>query len=720
MTKQQTRERIKKLRKEINHHRYLYHVLDRQEISDAALDSLKKELFDLEVEFPDLVTPDSPTQRMGGAPLKEFKKVRHEFPMLSFNDAFSEGDMKAWLERLENYLGRKIDQEFYCELKIDGLAIELVYENGLLVQGATRGDGQIGEDITVNLKTIEAIPLKIDLEKSKILNLKSKITSRLVVRGEVYLTKKEFARINREQEKRGLKTYANPRNIAAGSVRQLDPKITSLRKLDSFEYSLLTDIGQMKHSEEHEFLHKLGFKINKHNKICKGLGEVIEFRHYWEEHREKLDYEIDGIVVLVNDNRTSKDAGVIGKAPRAGIAYKFAAREATTVVEDIIVNVGRTGALTPVAKLRPVAVSGITISNATLHNADEIERLGLKIGDTVIVTRAGDVIPKITKVLPDLRTGKEREFHMPSECPACGRPVIRIGVGLKNTKGISLRIRQTLDIKGQSVAHYCSNLVCGAKNREGVYHFVSRKAFNIEGMGPKIIDKFLDVGFISDAADLFSLKEGDIAALERFGEKSAKNIVEELNAKKKIALPRFIYSLGILHVGEETAQLLADKAIEKIKNPYTAEPSGFRQKSKIKIKEILKFFQNQSLEELQTIEDIGPKVAQSIYEWFHDKRSIRFLEKLDKAGIQMLYPKPHTLNPKLSGMSFVLTGSLESMSRDEAKEKIRALGGDISESVSKKTTYVVVGAEPGSKAEKAKKLGVKILGEEKFLKLLHK
>ncbi len=515
---------------------------------------------------------------------------------------------------------------------------------------------------------------------------------RLVIRGEVFLTKKEFERINKEQERKGLKTYANPRNIAAGSVRQLDPKITASRKLNSFQYSIPTDLGQKKHHEEHEILEKLGFKINRHNKICKGLDEVIKFRNYWEEHREKLDYEVDGIVVLINDNRTFKDAGVIGKAPRAGIAYKFAAREATTVVEGIIVNVGRTGALTPVAKLRPVAVGGITITNATLHNADEIKRLGLKIGDTVIVTRAGDVIPKITKVLPDLRTGKEKEFQMPVKCPSDGSAVIKDGVAYK-----------------------CSNPKCGARNREEIYHFVSRKAFNIEGVGPKIIDKFLDVGFISDAADLFSLKEGDIAALPRFGEKSAQNIIAELNSKKKITLPRFIYALGILHVGEETARALANNVSEHKK--LVAERS---RSTTLKPEYISNIFQAITLDDLQSIPDIGPKVAQSIYDWFREKRSIRFVEKLDRAGIQIESQISNLKSQKLKGVSFVLTGSLESMSRDEAKEKIRAFGGDVSESVSKKTTYVVVGADPGSKAEKARKLGVKTLSEREFQKLLTK
>ena len=693
MDKSEARGRIEKLKKEVERYRYLYHVLDRPEISDAALDSLKKELFDLESEYPELVTPDSPTQRVGGKPLKEFKKVRHEERMLSFNDAFSEDDMRAWLERLRKVIpelveGRPLDKtEFYCELKIDGLAVELIYENGALVGGSTRGDGQTGEDVTANLKTIEAIPLK--LQESRIKNQES---SKLIVRGEVFLTKKEFARINNEQEKKGEKLYANPRNVAAGSIRQLDPKITASRKLDSFQYDVVTNVGQKEHSEEHEILHGLGFKTNKNNKICRGLKEVFAFRDYWEKHREKLAYEVDGIVVIYNDNAAFDEAGVVGKAPRAAIAYKFSAREATTIVEDIKVQVGRTGVLTPVAHLKPVQVGGITISHASLHNLDEIGRLGVKIGDTVIVSRAGDVIPQVTKVLTNLRTGKEQEFHMPKECPVDGSKVVR---------------------DPEMVAYRCSNKNCGARHKESLYHFVSRGAFNIEGLGPKIIDRFLDEGLVTDAADIFTLKKGDIAVLERFGEKSAENIVKEVREKSTISLPRFIYALGILHVGEETAHALTEKLVgNTILSP----------------KDVLKTFQKMTMEELQNIPDVGPKVAESIHSWFREKRNVALLEKLDKAGIhiekQEARSKRQSREPAaegkqvLAGQTFVLTGTLESMSRDEAKEKIRAHGGDVSESVSKKTSYVVVGAEPGSKADKAKKLEVKIVNEKEFLALL--
>jgi DNA ligase (NAD+) len=648
-------------------------------ISDEALDALKKELFDLEQQFPELMTPDSPTQRVAGEPLKEFTKVRHEKPMISLNDAFSEDDLRNWLKRLENYLGRTLrlaqGEGFYCEHKIDGLAIELVYENGIFIQGSTRGDGLVGEDITQNLKTVEAIPLKLKAKSSK---LKA---PRLVVRGEVFLTRKEFDRINKELAKAGAKTFANPRNLAAGTVRQLDPKITARRKLDSYQYAIVTNVGQTTHEKEHQLLHEWGFKTNPHNRKVNSLDEVLDFHKEVGKSREKLAYEIDGVVVIINDNKTFETGGVIGKAPRGAVAFKFSPKEATTVVENIQVQVGRTGVLTPVAVLKPVPVGGVTISHATLHNYDEIQRLGLKIGDTVIVSRAGDVIPQVNKVLKELRTGKEREFHMPKVCPVDGSRVVKDGVAYK-----------------------CSNKNCGARQREFLYHFAA--AFDFMGLGPKIIDRFLDEGLISDAADIFTLQKGDIAVLERFGEKSAENIVEEIAAKKKISLPRFIQALGILHVGEETARLLAQKLVSSIKYQVSRP------------KQILEQLGNLTIEKLQEVSDIGPAVAQSIYDYFQDKRHQELIKKLDKVGVEIKSIKYQVSSLKLKDKTFVLTGSLESISRDDAKEKIRALGGEVSESVSKKTSYVVTGAEPGSKIEKAKKLGVKVLDEKDFLNLL--
>ncbi len=661
--KYQYQQRINKLREVINHHRYLYHVLDKQEISDSALDSLKKELFDLEQKYPDLITPDSPTQRVGGEPLKEFKKVKHLQRMLSFNDAFSKEDMEDWQERFVKLVAEneknKID--FYCELKIDGLAIELIYKDGLLQTGATRGDGNIGEDITQNLKTVEAIPLKIDDKRE------------IIVRGEVFVTKKEFEKMNKLQKEKGLAVYANPRNIAAGSVRQLDPKITAGRKLDSFAYELLTDLGQKTHEDKHKILKDLGFKTNKHNKYCKNLEEILKFREHWIKEREKLDYEIDGVVVLVNDNEIFEKLGVVGKAPRGAIAFKFPQVQATTKVLGITVQVGRTGAMTPVAILEPVQVTGITITRATLHNEDEIKRLGLKIGDTVIVGRAGDVIPDIIKVLPELRTGHEKKFKMPKKCPACGTKLIKLET---------------------EVLLRCPNKNCFAQKRRNFYHFVSRIAFNIDGLGPKIIDRLLDEGLVQNPSDLFELKEGDVKNLERFAEKSAENLIKSIQDKKEITLAKFIYALGIRNVGEKTAIDLA-KYFGSIKKIRKAK-----------------------LEDFEKILDIGPVVSKSIYEWFKEKDNLKFLEKLEKK-VKITNPKPKAGSDKLKGKTFVLTGSLEKMSRDEARAKIRELGGDVSESVSSKTDYVVQGSESGNKAEKAKKLGVKILDEQEFLKLIH-
>lgn len=695
MNKADAKKRIEKLREVINHHRYLYHVLDKQEMSDEALDSLKKELFDLEQEFPDLITPDSPTQRIGGQPLKEFKKFKHPEPMLSFNDAFGPEDMSAWEQRLFNALDlsenarKNASQEklggYYCELKIDGLAIELVYKNGILETGSTRGDGVTGEDVTQNLKTVEAVPLRLldweEIEKnlsksgldkfSKAVEKAAK--SELIVRGEVFLTKKEFENINRQQKKAGLKEYANPRNLAAGSIRQLDPKITAARKLDSFAYDIITDLGQETHEEEHLLLKAMGFKINPHNKRFSDMAGVEGFRNKWEKDREGLDYEIDGIVVLVNDNGAFSRLGVVGKSPRGGIAYKFSPKEAQTVLEDIIVQVGRTGVLTPVAVLRPVNIGGTTVSRATLHNIDEIERLGLKIGDTVIVGRAGDVIPDVKKVITELRTGKEKNFKMPTKCPVCGEPVKRV--------------------EGQ-VAFKCVNKNCPALKREAIYHFVSRKAFNIDGIGPKIIDQLMDSALIKDAADLFSLEKGDLLNLERFAEKSAANTIESIRDKKEVPLDKFIYALGIEHVGEETAFALARK---------------------FKKLDILK---KASLEELSATPDIGPVVAQSIYGWFQNKYNQNLLDKFKKAGVKVLEERIRPGHDKLAGKTFVLTGALEALGREEAQDKIRSLGGDVSSSVSKNTDYVVIGAEPGSKYEKAKKLGVKTITEKEFLKMI--
>ncbi len=691
MFKQQAKQRIEKLKKVINHHRFLYHVLDKQEISIEALDSLKKELFDLEQKFPEFITFDSPTQRVGGKPLKKFEKIKHSFPMLSFNDAFSEKDLKDWLERISKLLSsEEIKQiDFFCELKIDGLAIELIYQNNILKIGSTRGDGLIGEDVIQNLKTIESIPLKLR---------RLGLCKALVVRGEVFISKKEFQKLNKEQFKKGLILFANPRNIAAGSIRQLDQKITASRGLDFFAYDLLTQafVKQKRsvekdvkrslstffekintHQEKHQVLKILGFKISPYSKYCRDLNEVFAFYQYCQRLREKIPYEIDGIVVIVNSNKIFEKLGVVGKTARGSIAFKFPLKQATTIIKDIKAQVGRTGAITPVALLKPVEIGGTIITRATLHNEDELKKLGVKIGDTVIVGRAGDVIPDVIRVLPELRIGKEEEFIFPKTCPSC-----------------LTKLKRSLE----EVILRCENSNCFARQKKYFYYFVSRSAFDIDGLGPKIIDKLIDTGLISDPADLFRLKEGDLISLENFAEKSAQNLIEAIQARKKIAFFRFIYALGIRNVGEETARDLAEH-FETLQNLKKADSEG-----------------------LEKITDIGLKTAESISNWFQQKNNVEFLEKLKKAGVEINEKPIRWLiekDKKLEGKTFVLTGSLEIITREEAKEKIRLLGGKVSESVSKKTDYLVEGREPGfNKIKKTKKLGVKIIKEQEFLKII--
>lgn len=687
MTIKQAQQRIEKLRKVINHHRYLYHVLDRQEISPDALDSLKKELFALEQKYPQLVTPDSPTQRVDGKPLEKFEKARHPQPMLSLNDAFSYQDLIDWFRRNRKLLTREEAEslDYFCELKLDGLAIELIYQDGVLARGLTRGDGLIGEDVTQNLKTIEAIPLKLRVREEIKRDLAKRNLGRalerlekgwphlVIVRGEVFIAKPDFAAVNRQQEKAGLPIYANPRNLAAGSIRQLDPQMAALRRLDIYLYDLVTDLGQKTHAEVHALLPILGFPTTPKSRLCADLDEVWSFYQQIQAQRDQLAFEIDGIVVNVNSIAIFQKLDVVGKAPRAAVALKFPLKQVTTTIEDIRIQVGRTGALTPIAILKPVELGGVIVSRATLHNADEIKRLGIKIGDTVVVGRAGDVIPDIREVLVELRTGQEEPFKMPKECPTCGG-------GVKKSAG--------------EVIFRCANPDCAAIQRRYFYYFVSKAAFDIEGLGPQIINQLMDEGLVQDPTDLFQLKEDDLIPLERFGEKSSRNLIEAIRASKKITLAKFIYSLGIRGVGEETAADLA------------------RQFGR------LEALQKASREELEGVRDIGPIVADAIYQWFRGKRKVKFLEKLKKAGIQIERSGLKLESPKLSGKSFVLTGTLNSMTREQVKEKIRNLGGNISESLSRQTNYLVVGEHPGSKLERAQKLGIPQLSEEEFLKML--
>lgn len=688
MTETEAKQRIEKLKKEINYHRYLYHVLDRQEISDAALDSLKHELYLLEQKYPEFITPDSPTQRVGGKPLKEFKKVRHKVPMLSLNDAFEEEELREWEERLKRFIPRE-NFDYFAELKLDGFAISLVYKNGLLSYGATRGDGKIGEDVTQNLKTIDSIPLRLELRKrlkdagiqKALENLIKKGT--IEVRGEVFMTKAAFEKINKERKKKGEEVYANPRNTAAGSIRQLDPKVAASRNLDFLAYGLVSDVNQKTHQDEHKILPHLGFKTDQ-GRYCQTLDEVMKFFQKIQKDREKLPFQIDGIVISVNNNSLFKRLGTVGKAPRGSIALKFPAEEATSIVEDIQIQVGRTGALTPVAHLKPVKIGGVTVSRATLHNEDEIRRLGVRIGDTVIVQRAGDVIPDIVRVLPGLRTGKEKKFEMPSICPFCGSKTFR---------------------KEGEAAYYCSGKNCFAKQLRKITHFVGKGAFDIKGMGRKIIEQLMQGGFLFSPADIFKLKQNDLEPLERFAEKSASNLIKAINKSKKITLLRFLYALGIRYVGEETAQLLARELTIKGKKI-------------LKVRDLIDIFKEISLEDLESIQDIGPVVAKSIYDFFHTEENLKLLRELDKAGIQFEAVRTQTKEKILSGKTFVLTGRLEQMTRQEAKDKIKALGGRISSSVSKKTDYLLLGKEPGMKYNRAKEMRVRILREEEFLEMV--
>ncbi len=660
MDKQEARKRIVKLRKVINHHRYLYHVLDKPEISDAALDSLKHELFQLENEFPDLITPDSPSQRIGGKALDKFVKVRHQKRMLSLQDAFSGEEMEDWQKRLQKLVPReKLD--YFAELKIDGFAVSLIYRDSIFIKGATRGDGKTGEDVTQNLKTIESIPLKLNKEVKK---------GEVEIRGEVYMTNSVFKKINQERKRKGLSLYANPRNTAAGSIRQLNPKIAASRQLDFLAYDIVTDLGQKTHHQEHQLAHSLGFKSDK-GKYCSNLKGVIKFWKGIEQKREKLGYQIDGIVVRVDNNRVFGKLGVVGKAPRGAIAFKFSAEEATTVVKDIIIQVGRTGALTPVAKLKPIQIAGALISRATLHNEDEIKRLDVRIGDTVIVQRAGDVIPDIIKVVKEMRTGKEKKFQMPKKCPICGGKIIRP--------------------KGEAV-HRCFNKRCALIQKRQIAHFVSKNAFNIEGLGPKIVSQLTNQGLINNVSDIFTLTEEDLIPLERFDKKSASNLINSIEQSKEISLSRFIYALGIRHVGEETAINLA--------NHFTS----------------LEGIKKAKLEQLARVKDIGQVVAESAFKWFNGKKNRELVDRLIRNGVKI--EKQKRIKRKLSGQTFVLTGHLEQFTRDQAKDRIRTLGGDISSSVSKETDFVVVGSEPGSKYDRARKLGIKILNEKEFLRIL--
>lgn len=654
------RERVIKLREAINHYRRQRHVYDKEEIPIEAEDSLKYELAQLESEYPDLITPDSPTQRVAGKPLPEFKKVKHAVAQWSFNDAFTEDDMRAFDERIKKVAP---GATYVSELKIDGLKVVLTYEQGQLVTAATRGDGEVGEDVTHNVRTIESVPLTLTRPVD------------VIVEGEVWLGKKELERINTEREKLGEQPFANPRNAAAGSIRQLDPKVAASRKLSTFIYDVARTSEALPKTqyEELEYLRDLGFKVNAEVERTKTIDDVILYWKKWEGKNRKEDYLIDGVVVKVDERAYQEELGYTGKAPRFGVALKFAAEQVTTVLEDIHFQVGRTGVVTPVAHLRPVSVGGVVVSRATLHNEDQINRLDVRVGDTVVVQRAGDVIPEIVQVVPELRPKGAKKFQWPKTISGCG------GDG-------------TIERVPGTAAWRCVDRHSGTMLRRKFYHFVSRGAFDIEGCGPRTIDLLMDEGLLTTYADLFTLTEGDVEGLPGFAELAAKNLVEGIQARKRVALDRFLIALSIDHVGEETARDIAShfRTLEKVHTATAAE--------------------------LMDVEGVGDVVAESLASWFGKKENQNQVSALTE-HVTVLSAAKRTVGT-LTGKSFVITGTLASMSREDAEAKVRALGGTTPGSVSKKTSYVVVGENPGSKAAAAAKLGVPILSEKEFLKLV--
>jgi DNA ligase (NAD+) len=678
-------DELESLREKIRHHEYRYYVLDDPEITDAEFDRLMNELKKLEAEHPELITPDSPTQRVGGKPREGFIKVPHSIPMLSLDNAYSEDELRAWERRVHELSGRK-DIEYVCELKLDGMSLALRYEGGKLVRGITRGDGSTGEDVTSNVRTVRSVPLSVPLDKLK----KAGIPAEFEVRGEMLMPIASFKKMNEEREKHGLSLFANPRNATAGTVRQLEPSITAQRRLDYFAYMLISGGRNLygHHWDALNGLESAGFKVNPRRALATNFDEVWKFITEWEEKRETLPYEIDGVVIKINSTALHRQLGFTGKAPRWAIAYKYAARAGVTVLKNIEVQVGRTGKLTPVAGLEPVSIGGTTVSHATLHNMDEIQRLGVKIGDLVEVERAGDVIPKVVKVIeakdprvtPAVKAAqthvlaghRNRSFQMPQRCPVCGGHVVRA--------------------EGEA-DHRCVNQKCPAKLRETILHFASRGVMNIDGMGDALVNQLTDRKMVKDVADIYKLTKADLLKLERMGEKSAENVLREIGNSKKLPLERVIYGLGIRFVGERTAQFLAE---------HFGEMSAIEKASE---------------EELQQVEEVGPRIAKSIVEFFAEPRNRELVEELRAADLTMRGKKKER-GTKLAGKTFVLTGTLPTYSRDEAKKMIEDAGGKVTGSVSKKTDYVVAGADAGSKLNKAKELGVAVVDEDGMRELL--
>ena len=663
-------KKIESLREKIRHHEYLYYVLDDPKVSDAEFDKLMQQLKALEAEHPELVTPDSPTQRVGGKPREGFVKVPHSSAMLSLDNTYSEEELRAWERRVHELSGRK-DIDYVCELKLDGMSLALIYEDGRLVRGITRGDGVVGEDVTLNVRTVRSVPLSIPKERLK----EAGIPPDFEVRGELLMPLASFKRMNEERQSKGFTAFANPRNATAGTVRQLESRVTAERRLDYFSYALLRN-GRTyfdRHSKTLDALDAAGFKVNQSRKLVHDVDQAWAFIRQWEEKRDSLPYEIDGIVIKVDRVSLQEELGFTGKAPRWAIAYKYAARAGITKLEDIRVQVGRTGKLTPVAMLSPVSIGGTTVRNATLHNMDEIQRLGVKIGDWVQVERGGDVIPKVVKVIEDKDHPRgTRVFEMPDKCPVCGTKVVR-------TEG--------------EVDYRCVNANCPAKLRETILHFASRGVMNIDGMGDALVTQLTDIGLVTNVADIYSLTKKDLLGLERFADKSAQNIIDEIEGSKRLPLERVIYGLGIRMVGERTARFLAEhfgsmEALEKA-----------------------------SVEELQNVNEVGPRIAESIVEFFRNAANRKLVDQLREAGLTMTGQKKHR-GTKLAGKIFVLTGTLAHFTRDEAKKMIEDAGGKVTGSVSKKTDYVVAGADAGSKLDKARELNVEVIDEKEMEHLL--
>ena len=677
---------IEQLRDKIRYHEHRYYVLDDPEISDAEYDRLMQQLKKLEAEHPGLVTPDSPTQRVGGKPREGFVKVPHTSPMLSLDNAYTEEELRAWERRLHELSGRT-EIEYVCELKLDGLSMSLRYHDGRFARGVTRGDGSIGEDVSENVRTIRSVPLVAEPKADG-------LPRDFEVRGEVIMPLKAFERMNEDREAQGLPRFANPRNAGAGAVRVLDPNITALRRLDFYAYFLLAD-GRIYGKEQWadlEALSAAGFKVNPRRRLAKNIDEVWAFIAEWEEKRDTLPYEIDGIVIKVNRVALWEELGFTGKAPRWAIAYKYAARAGVTRIEEIRVQVGRTGKLTPVAGLRPVVIGGTTVSRATLHNMDEIERLGARIGDWVQVERGGDVIPKVVKVVEDKELTAEqrqyqrenplepRPFQMPEHCPVCGGKVVRV--------------------EGEA-DHRCVNANCPAKLRETILHFASRGVMNIDGMGDALVNQLVERDFVKSVADIYDLDQDKLLQLERMGKKSAQNVLEEIENSKRLPVERVIYGLGIRMVGERTAEFLAQHfgSIEELMAAATLDE------------------ETAALEKLQQVEEVGPRIAQSIREFFLEPKNVELVRRLKKAGLQFQGKKKER-GTALAGKTFVLTGTLEHLSREEARQLIEKAGGKVTGSVSKKTDYVVAGAEPGSKLDKARQFGINVISEKEMQDLV--